>query len=129
MNCKKCNSDRITSIYAKCSDLFNLEYKSSSYEGYVLDNIGIGGGDDVSFKYCLECGQIQNSFPVNDPVLNYCFCGEPSVITLNGENFCQSCYDDLTDEDKEPDVTEEDLDFINKKLDVEEFDENDNFWD
>lgn len=26
--------------------------------------MGIGGGDYVEFDYCLDCGQIQGTFPV-----------------------------------------------------------------
>jgi hypothetical protein len=32
--------------------------------GYVPDDLGIGGGDDVHFAYCLDCGQIQGTFPL-----------------------------------------------------------------
>jgi hypothetical protein len=31
---------------------------------YVPRDLGIGGGDDVQFDYCLDCGQIQDSFPL-----------------------------------------------------------------
>ena len=33
-------------------------------QGYVPRDLGIGGGDDVHFAYCLDCGQIQGKFPV-----------------------------------------------------------------
>jgi hypothetical protein len=33
----------------------------------VPDNLGIGGSDYMEFSYCLECGQIQDTFPVDDP--------------------------------------------------------------
>ena len=32
--------------------------------GYVPRDLGVGGGDDVHFTYCLDCGQIQGRFPV-----------------------------------------------------------------
>ena len=32
--------------------------------GYVPRDLGIGGGDDVQFDYCLDCGQIQGKFPL-----------------------------------------------------------------
>jgi hypothetical protein len=32
--------------------------------GYVPRDLGIGGGDDVHFDYCLDCGQIQGKFPL-----------------------------------------------------------------
>jgi hypothetical protein len=31
---------------------------------YVPSDLGIGGGDDVQFDYCLDCGQIQGKFPL-----------------------------------------------------------------
>lgn len=65
--CLKCGSERIMGIYGKTSDCFNAYYKNYEYDGYVLGGIGIGGGDDIEFEYCLECGQIQSIFPVEDP--------------------------------------------------------------
>ena len=32
--------------------------------GYVPRDLGVGGGDDVEFTYCLDCGQIQGTFPL-----------------------------------------------------------------
>lgn len=63
-SCQKCNSDRIVEIYGKCSDLSSVSYKGYEKDGYVQEGIGIGGGDDINFKYCLECGQIQGKFPL-----------------------------------------------------------------
>jgi hypothetical protein len=59
----------VSSISAKCSDLFSATYKGKDYEGYVPRCIGIGDnyGDYVEFDYCLECGQIQGTWPVDDP--------------------------------------------------------------
>jgi hypothetical protein len=31
---------------------------------YVRSDIGIGGGDYVSFQYCGNCGQIVGKFPI-----------------------------------------------------------------
>ena len=71
MNCIKCNSDRVISIMGKTSDCYNHTYKGKDYEGYVPENIGIGGDDYIEFEYCLECGQIQNTFPMSDPDVDY----------------------------------------------------------
>lgn len=70
MSCKRCDSERLIRVYGKCSDCFVANYKGQEYEGYVLDGIGIGGGDDMEFTLCLECGQIQDTFPVKDPNLS-----------------------------------------------------------
>jgi hypothetical protein len=31
---------------------------------YLPSDLGIGGGDDSEFDYCLDCGQIQGTFPM-----------------------------------------------------------------
>lgn len=64
MTCQKCNSNRVVSVSAKCSDLCVIEYNGSSSNGYVPRDLGIGGGDYVDFSYCLECGQLQGIFPL-----------------------------------------------------------------
>ena len=67
MSCQTCQSNRVAEIRGKCSDLFGMDYKNKSYQGYAVENIGIGGGDYIDIAYCLECGQIQGEFPVEDP--------------------------------------------------------------
>jgi hypothetical protein len=65
MNCQKCNSNHITEVCAKCSDLFSCTFSTGrEYTGYVPDGFNIGSGDYVEFKYCTDCGQIQGEFPV-----------------------------------------------------------------
>ena len=34
------------------------------HSGYVPRDLGIGGGDDIGFDYCLDCGQVQGAFPL-----------------------------------------------------------------
>ena len=65
--CLKCGSTRIADVSGKCSDCCSLIYDGHSDSGYVTGGIGIGGGDYLEFRYCLECGQIQDKFPVEDP--------------------------------------------------------------
>ena len=67
MPCTKCNSDRVASIMGKCSDRSCMRFKGKEHTGYVIDDVGIGGGDYIEFDYCLEYGQIQSLFPVDDP--------------------------------------------------------------
>lgn len=64
MNCRNCNSKRILEITAKCSDCCAFTIGSVSGDGYVPKGLGIGGGDYVDFKLCLECGQVQGKFPI-----------------------------------------------------------------
>lgn len=64
MKCQRCNSDRIASVSAKCSDLCFWETAGIEKDGYVPGDVGIGGGDYVELSYCLECGQIQGTWPI-----------------------------------------------------------------
>jgi len=63
MKCKKCNSERILEMGCKCSDRFIASIGSNEYEGYVPDDLGIGGGDYVEINVCLDCGQLCGNFP------------------------------------------------------------------
>lgn len=69
MTCKneQCKSDRIASVSGKTSDLCFYTYKGVEKDGYVPYGVGIDGGDYIAFGYCLECGHIQDDFPVDDP--------------------------------------------------------------
>ena len=76
MICDKCGSDRIMNINGKCSDLCMASYKDLEKDGYVPDGIRIGGGDEVTFSYCLECGMIQDSFPVDEQEVKDAFVSD-----------------------------------------------------
>jgi hypothetical protein len=43
-----------------------------STDGYVPSGLGIGGGDYIDFKLCLNCGQIQDTWPKQAPILEEC---------------------------------------------------------
>lgn len=62
--CQRCHSDRVAAILARCSDMCRVELDDQLWSGYVPRDLGIGGGDDLQFAYCLDCGQIQGKFPV-----------------------------------------------------------------
>ncbi len=65
MKCQRCGSGRVAEVSAKCKDMFAWKSNITEYEGYVhTPGDELGGGDYIEFKYCLECGQIQDSFPV-----------------------------------------------------------------
>lgn len=68
MICDSCKSERILEVYGKTSDLCSVRYQDQTHDGYVPYNLGIGGGDDLSFELCLDCGKIQGKFPI--PVYN-----------------------------------------------------------
>jgi len=42
----------------------SVDLAGGHQHGYVPRDLGIGGGDDVNFDYCLDCGQIQGRFPL-----------------------------------------------------------------
>lgn len=68
MECQRCGSDRLLNVSGKTSDRCIVEdIDGNILSSYVPIDIGIGGGDYIEFEYCLECGQIQDSFPVGDP--------------------------------------------------------------
>ncbi len=62
--CQRCASLRLARILAHCSDMCSVDLAGHHEHGYVPRDLGIGGGDDVQFAYCLDCGQIQGKFPV-----------------------------------------------------------------
>ena len=65
MTCN-CGSDRIVSVSGKVDDTCSMHQGDVRYEGYVIGGMGIGSGDYMEFKYCLDCGQIQGFTPVAD---------------------------------------------------------------
>jgi hypothetical protein len=36
----------------------------NDHAGYLPEDLGIGGGDALEIDYCLECGQIQGTWPL-----------------------------------------------------------------
>lgn len=64
MNCQKCNSERVLNYSGKCSDMFFGNVGNKEIDGYVPDDANIGGGDYLKGKLCLDCGQMQGTFPV-----------------------------------------------------------------
>lgn len=65
MSCQRCNSDSIVNVNGKCSDLCHWTYKDQEFDGYATMPV-IGHGDYIKIKYCLDCGQIQGNFPVDE---------------------------------------------------------------
>lgn len=62
--CQRCQSGRLAGILAHCSDMCSVDLGGKHEHGYVPDDLGIGGGDDVQLTYCLDCGQLQGAFPI-----------------------------------------------------------------
>ncbi len=84
----KCGSERIAEIGAKCSDCCGVKIGTRIQDGYVPRDLGVGGGDYVEFKWCLDCGQIQGVFPL-------------PKSELEKPRLCMSCEKDITHADPE----------------------------
>lgn len=64
MACQSCGSERIAEVGGKVSDLCHVAIGEQEHDGYVPQDMGIGGGDYLDFDFCLNCGQIQGTFPL-----------------------------------------------------------------
>lgn len=42
----------------------DFEHNEAESDDYVPKDMNIGGGDYIRFSYCLDCGKIQNEFPL-----------------------------------------------------------------
>ena len=73
LNCLRCGSKRILGVGGKCSDLCDLWYGEQTMDGYVPEGLNIGGGDYIEFRLCLECGQVQDQFPVPEDAVTNAF--------------------------------------------------------
>lgn len=63
-DCQRCKSPRVVSISSKSSDLNFVRMGEKEQDGYVPSDMGIGSDDYVEFAWCLNCGQIQGTFPL-----------------------------------------------------------------
>mgnify|MGYP003406024150 FL=1 len=68
MNCQKCKSERIMCVFAHCQDCCVIELDNREHQGYVPYDLGIGGGDDVQIKLCMNCGTVQGTWPNNSEI-------------------------------------------------------------
>ena len=59
-----CDNARVASVSGKTSDLCFTSVGERESDGYVPYDMGIGGGDYISFTYCLNCGKIQGDWPL-----------------------------------------------------------------
>jgi len=64
-SCDNCDSVRIAYVDGKCSDCCGIGMREHGDQvEYAPHDMGIGGGDYISFAYCLDCGRIQGTFPL-----------------------------------------------------------------
>lgn len=62
--CQACRSSRTAYVLARCSDMCSVDLAGRRRRGYVPRDLGIGGGDDIQFEYCLDDGRIRGAFPL-----------------------------------------------------------------
>ena len=66
-SCQRCETvGRIYHVSAHGKDLCDAEFNDTKHEGYLPYVDNLGGGDDLAIAVCLECGQIQGKFTVED---------------------------------------------------------------
>lgn len=75
MSCKTCKSPRIANVGGKCSDLSwaNIPSDDIDYQGYVAI---FGDGDYININICLDCGQVQDDFPITREEVKEIFDGD-----------------------------------------------------
>jgi hypothetical protein len=93
LKCQRCGSNRVADMTAKCSDMCGLSIGEYDNDGYVPGDMGVGGGDYVEMKWCLECGQLQGNWPLPEcEAENFdpkkCSCGYDQFDAV-GE--CKNC--------------------------------------
>ena len=89
MNCKNCNSERISYLLAHSKDLSVFEYAplDIATDGYFPEIPGICGGDDLQIEVCLECGTIQSdTFPITDETIK-----EACASEFDDDNEDENC--------------------------------------
>jgi len=69
MNCQKCSSNRVLNVTAKSKDLCTVSMWNQDHDGYVPDNMGIGGGDYIEIELCLQCGYVNGEWPLAESKL------------------------------------------------------------
>ena len=63
--CQNCQSDRLFKISSHGKDMHGWEFRGRRGNGYAPFVEGICGGDDTNITVCLECGQLQGTWPNN----------------------------------------------------------------
>lgn len=67
MECTRCNSKRLAQITSTITEGCDWVTPLGEYHGETVPlAVGISGWDAtrIHFQYCLDCGQIQDQFPV-----------------------------------------------------------------
>ena len=61
--CSRCGSSRVLRVTGKVADLCTMALLAESRTGEVDPSLGVGSGDYLRFRVCLDCGQMQGTWP------------------------------------------------------------------
>lgn len=63
--CQRCNGTRVVEVLGKVQDMCHISYEGLRHDGYVPPGFPFSGEyrDYLEFSLCMECGQMQGSFP------------------------------------------------------------------
>jgi hypothetical protein len=67
MTCQTCDSNRLATINGHSKDLASIQVGGVYHDGYLPTISNVCSGDDIDIIVCLECGQLQGDWPVDDP--------------------------------------------------------------
>lgn len=62
--CQRCDSERIMTYSGKTGDRNIITIGDRDHNGYVPSDLNIGDDDYVDFDVCLDCGQMQGTYPL-----------------------------------------------------------------
>lgn len=69
MKCQKCKSKRILSIVANSKNSNSIKFHNQNInleDVYLPEIDNVCNDDDVAIDVCLDCGQLQGTWPVDD---------------------------------------------------------------
>lgn len=70
-SCQRCKSERVATMEARCDDNCSVSINKSfrTINDYVPKGLAVGEDDHIAFSWCLDCGQIQDTFPLPQAAL------------------------------------------------------------
>lgn len=72
MICQHCSSERVAQIHGKTDDRCSIHINGKERADYVPSDFGLGcGGDYISIDLCLNCGQVQGKWPLEETALEF----------------------------------------------------------
>jgi hypothetical protein len=70
MNCQTCESKRLLEFSSEVTEGCHIFIDKHEYMGDLPTDIGLADRDDMlAFIFCLDCGQIQDDFPLEPTII------------------------------------------------------------